>query len=120
MYYPSRAKELALTNNQDYHLVAWAKKGSSVVFGINSDRCSARFSRIHPDGSVGFHLHAEMDLIRKFQPGDLDQIKVIRFSKSGEVTMSKPCPYCQRFLRRHGVKRVKYTTWDGEWKTLEL
>lgn len=120
MYYLDKARDVALSNSQQYHLVAWAKRGSSVVFGTNSVRCSTKFKRIHPDGSRGFQLHAEMDLIRKFKPGTLKEITVVRFSKSGVPTMSKPCCYCIYFLRRHGVRKVYYTDWNGNWKVMRL
>mgnify|MGYP001293490940 CR=1 FL=1 len=120
VYYLERAKHIALNNDHAYHLVAWAKRGSSVVFGVNSDRCSTKFERIHPDGTRGFHLHAEMDLIRKFEPGTLSNINVVRFSKNGKLTMAKPCVYCERFMRKHGVRTVRYTDWGGRWKTLYL
>jgi cytidine deaminase len=120
VYYPAKAKELALKNMQTFHLAAWARRGSSVIYGTNTSRCSLKFKRVHPDGSCGFHLHAEMDLIRKFKPGELQEISVIRFSKRGEVTMSKPCLYCQKFLREHGVKKARYTNWNGEWEVLSL
>ena len=120
MYYLTKAKEIALNNSHDYHLAAWAKKGSSVIFGTNSDRSSAKFKRVHPDGTEGFHLHAEMDLIRQFKPGEVSEMRVIRFSKNGTPTMSKPCLYCQKFLRKHGVKKVHYTEWDGSWETMRL
>ena len=120
MYYPAKAREVALNNNQPFHLAAWTKRGNSIVFGTNSERCSTKFKRIHPDGTKGFHLHAEMDLIRRFKRGTVKEISVIRFSKSGEVTMSKPCCFCQKLLRQHGVKRVRYTDWDGSWQILSL
>lgn len=118
MYYLTKAREVALNNSHEYHLAAWAKKGSSVIFGTNSDRSSTKFKRIHPDGTEGFHLHAEMDLIRQFKPGEVSAIRVARFAKNGTPTMSKPCLYCQRFLRKHGVRKVHYTEWDGSWKTM--
>lgn len=120
MYYLNKAKKIALNNSHSYHLVAWAKRGTSVIFGTNSSRCSTKFERVHPDGTKGFHLHAEMDLIRKFEPGTLRQINVVRFSKAGKLTMSKPCEYCQAFLRKHGVKKVNYTNWDGTWSSMKL
>ena len=118
MYYLTKAREVALNNSHEYHLAAWAKKGSSVIFGTNSDRSSTKFKRIHPDGTEGFHLHAEMDLIRQFKPGEVSAIRVARFAKNGTPTMSKPCLYCQRFLRKHGVRKVHYTEWDGSWKIM--
>ena len=120
MYYLDKARDIALNNEHNFHLVAWAKRGSSVVYGTNSFRCSTKFERIHPDGTRGFHLHAEMDLLRKFKPGTISEITVVRFSKDGCVTMSKPCPYCERFIKRHGVKKVNYTNWDGSWDVLRF
>ena len=120
MYYPDKAREIALNNSHNYHLAAWAKKGSSIIFGTNSLRASAKFKRVYPDGSEGFHLHAEMDLIRKFKPGEVSEIKVIRFARNGTPTMSRPCLYCQKILKKHGVRRVYYTGWDGIWETMKL
>ncbi len=120
MYYPKFIKELAMNNNQPFHLVAWAKKGSSFIYGVNSDECSAKFKRRYRDGQVGYHLHAEMALLKKCKVNEIDTIHVIRFSKKGVVTMSKPCNYCQKFLRRHGVKKVFYTDWNGTWNLLKL
>ena len=120
MYYLNKAREIALSNSHQYHLAAWAKRGSSVIFGMNSSRSSTKFKRVYADGNEGFHLHAEMDLIRKFKPGEIREIRVVRFSKEGLPTMSKPCIYCQRFLRKHGVRKVYYTEWDGTWQIMRL
>lgn len=120
MYYLNKAREIALNNSHQYHLAAWTKRGSSVIFGMNSSRASTKFKRIYADGNEGFHLHAEMDLIRKFKPGEISEITVVRFSKNGRLTMSKPCLYCQRFLKRHGVRKVHYTEWDGTWEIMRL
>ena len=120
MYYPTIVRELAMNNDQQFHLAAWAKRGSSFVIGINSNECSTRFRRKYRDGQVGYHLHAEMALLKKCKEGDVDIIHVIRFSKDGTITMAKPCPYCQKFLRQYGVKKVYYTNWSGEWEILKL
>ena len=109
-----------MNNDQQFHLAAWAKKGSSFVYGVNSDECSTRFRRKYRDGQIGYHLHAEMALLKKCKEGEVDTVKVIRFSKNGNITMAKPCPYCQKFLRQYGVKRVFYTNWNGEWESLKL
>jgi deoxycytidylate deaminase len=118
VYY--KARDLALNNNHTYHLVAYAKIGSSYLMGINSDRNSAKFKRRYQDGTYGYHLHAEMDLIRQCPEGSIRTIRVVRFRKNGNKTMSMPCRYCQRFLREHGVVRVHYTNWEGEWEVMRL
>jgi len=120
VYYPPFVREIAMNNDQQFHLAAWAKKGSSFVYGVNSDECSTRFRRKYRDGQIGYHLHAEMALLKKCKEGEVDTVKVIRFSKNGNITMAKPCPYCQKFLRQYGVKRVFYTNWNGEWESLKL
>ena len=120
MYYPDRAQEIALENEQQYHLAAWFKSGGELTFGTNSDKCSARFRRQYKDGSIGYHLHAEMDLLLKMGHNIADEICVIRFKKNGDITMAKPCRYCQKFLKTYGVKRVRYTNWDGKWESMRL
>jgi|TARA_Y100000034_G_scaffold100459_1_gene123791 deoxycytidylate deaminase len=120
VYYPPFVREAAMNNEQPFHLVAWAKKGSSFRYGVNSSDCSTKFKRKYRDGQTGYHLHAEMALLKKSKEGDIDTIHVIRFKKNGNVTMAKPCLYCQKFLRQYGVKKVYYTNWNGEWDTLKL
>ena len=61
-----------------------------------------------------------MDLIRQFPQGSIKEITVVRFKKDGTTTMAMPCRHCQRFLKLHGVKKVHYTGWDGEWEVMRL
>ena len=65
-------------------------------------------------------MHAEMALLKKCEEGAVDTVNVIRFKKNGEVTMAKPCRFCEIFLRNHGVKKVYYTNWEGEWESFVL
>ena len=118
MYY--KARKLALNNNHGFHIAAFTKVRGSYRWGVNSDRKSAKFKRKYSDGSYGYHLHAEMDLIRKCEEGTVKVIHVIRFKKNGTVTMAKPCTHCQRFLRDHGIIKVYYTNWDGKWEVMRL
>lgn len=120
MYYPIKAQEIALNNNQPFHIAAWFKSGAALTFGVNSERCSKKFMRRYRDGTVRYHLHAEMDLLIKMGSQIADEIYVIRFRKNGEISMAKPCKYCQKYLRRYGVKRVRYTNWEGQWERMTL
>lgn len=120
MYYPSDAISLALNNDHVFHLTAWAKVGKSYIYGVNSDKCSAKFARRYEDGEMGYHLHAEMDLVKKIRGTSITEINVVRFSKRGVPTMAKPCKYCQHFLRENGIKKVHYTNWNGEWEVMKL
>lgn len=120
VYYPIELKDKALNNSHIFHLTAWAKIGKSYVYGVNSDRCSTRFARRYADGNMGYHLHAEMDLLKKIKGTNITEINVVRFSKRGVPTMAKPCKHCQRFLKENGVRKVHYTNWNGEWETMKL
>lgn len=120
MYYPSELRIKALNNSHVFHLTAWAKVGKSYIYGINSDRCSTRFARRYNDGVIGYHLHAEMDLLKKIDGMGITEINVVRFSKKGVPTMARPCRYCQEFLKENGIKKVHYTNWNGEWEMMRL
>lgn len=64
-------------------------------------------------------VHAEVRLSKKTNLRGA-MVEVIRYQKdSDKYTMAKPCPNCERTLRRAGVKKIRYTNWDGEWETLE-
>ncbi len=118
MYY--RAKELAISNGRTYHLAAILRRNGRVVrIGENTSKTHPRFRRQYPDGTWGSHMHAEMNVLRFAQPGD--EIEVIRFKKCDHgFTMAKPCPVCEQELRKAGIKKVRYTNWDGNWEEMSL
>jgi len=96
----------------DFHLAAVLLRGKTVVrIGTNQNKTHPKFLRTYPDGHSCGQLHAEMDVLRFAQPGD--KLFVLRFSKEGELTMSKPCRYCQRFIRQAQIGRVVYSDWEG-------
>ena len=70
----------------------------------------------YPSGAVGHHMHAERNVLRFYKPGD--KLIVMRFSKSGELTMAKPCKFCQEKIESLGVTQVTYSNWEGEFERL--
>lgn len=116
MYY--KAKKKALANNQEFHVAAvLMRKKHTVRIGTNQNKTHPKYRRKYADGSFRSHLHAEMDVLRFAEPGDI--IYVLRFDKRGNLTMAKPCKFCQKHIRLHGIKTVHYSDWDGnmiEWK----
>lgn len=116
MYY--RARNIALSNGRTYHVVAiLRRKGRVIKIGENTNKTHPRFKRQYSDGTWASHMHAEMNVLRFAEPGD--EIEVIRYSKCGKhKTMAKPCHLCEEELKRAGIKKVKYTNWDGEWETM--
>lgn len=114
-----KAKKLAINNGRQYHLAAILKRGGKVIrVGVNTDKTHPRFKRQYEDGEWGSHMHAEMNVLRFAQPGDV--IEVMRFSKSEELTMAKPCRWCQKFIREAGIKKVLYTNDDGVWEEMTV
>jgi deoxycytidylate deaminase len=64
-------------------------------------------------------MHAEMDVLRFAQPGD--ELEVLRFKKCDhELTMARPCSTCMSLIREAGIKRLRYTNWDGNWEELRV
>jgi hypothetical protein len=116
VYYDARDK--ALRNGDIFHLAAFTRDGK---IGINSQRRNtAKFRKRYSNSRETYHeIHAEVDLVihSKVIP---ERINVVRFFKDGTPTMAKPCVHCQNFLRMKGVKRVRYTNWDGEWEEMKL
>ena len=118
MYY--RAKKIAMSNGRTYHIAAILKRNGKVVkIGENTNKTHPRFKRQYEDGSWASHMHAEMNVLRFAQPGD--EIEVMRFKKCNhELTMAKPCSLCLKHLISSGIRKVKYTDWNGKWVELKL
>lgn len=112
-----KAKEIALSNGEVFHLVAFLRRGKRYYFGTNKSTGSTKYPRIY-DGQAEYHLHAEMDLLRHAKPGDT--FYVMRFLADGTVTMAKPCRHCQKYLHIHGIRKVYYTNWSGDWETMRI
>ena len=118
MYY--KAQELAVNNGRTYHLAAILRRNGRVVkIGENTHKTHPRFKRQYPDGSWSSHMHAEMNVLRFSKPGD--EIEVMRFTRcTHDLTMAKPCHLCVKAMREAGIKKVRYTDWDGQWVEMVL
>lgn len=115
----NRAKNIALNNGHQFHLAAVLYRKNKVIkIGTNVKKTHPKFVRTYEDGSVQGHLHAEMDVLRYSKPGD--KITVLRFSPRGDLTMAKPCRFCQKFIREYGISEVTYTNWDGKFVKMRL
>lgn len=103
---------MAMNNNHSFHLAAILFRNKSVVkVANNSDKTHPRFARRYKDNHEGHQLHAEMSVLLAARPGD--NVFVFRFTKDGELSMAKPCEFCQKFLKQAGIKTVTYSDWDG-------
>jgi deoxycytidylate deaminase len=55
--------------------------------------------------------HAEIDALKAARPGDV--LEIIRWTKSGENKISKPCPGCLKYIREKGIRRIYYQDRNG-------
>ena len=109
-----------MNNGLDYHVVAiLRRRGRIIKIGENTTKTHPRFKRQYSDGTWASHMHAEMNVLRFAKPGD--EIEVMRFKKNCQnLTMAKPCPVCVKEIAKAGIKKVKYTNWDGEWEVMSF
>lgn len=118
MYY--QARERALSNGQTYHIAAILRRNKSIIrIGVNTHKTHPKFKRWYKDGMTGSGMHAEMDVLRFAQPGD--ELEVMRFRRCDHsLAMAKPCQYCMKHIREAGIKKVRYTDPEGNWKELVI
>tara|TARA_B100000700_G_C14673163_1_gene681779 strand:- start:80 stop:418 length:339 start_codon:yes stop_codon:yes gene_type:complete len=111
---------LAMKNGRTYHIAAILRRNGRIVkIGENTNKTHPRFKRQYEDGSWASHMHAEMNVLRFAKPGD--EIEVIRWKKCGHgLTMAKPCEICMKEIMRSGIKKVRYTNWEGEWEEIKI
>lgn len=110
---------MALANDCDFHLMAFLFRGKTLIrMGENSNKGHPKCRRIYKDRKVGFSQHAEMNVLRFARPNDT--LIVVRFKKNGEATMAKPCPHCEEHIRKHNIRKVYYTDWNGNFVKLKL
>lgn len=65
------------------------------------------------------YLHAEIAALVRCRK-DPHTIYVARYNRQGEELLAKPCPICQMAMREAGVKKVVYTTSNGEIAEFEI
>jgi pyrimidine deaminase RibD-like protein len=87
------------------HATMITRGGAVVAFGTNHDE-----------------THAEVAALNNLWPDQRPGTRAIsiRLRRSGTLGMAKPCPECQEYMRKNGVKSVMYTNREGGWEHLKL
>ena len=67
----------------------------------------------HPERDNFGYIHAEMQILQKTQYLDLDwedtTLYIGRVTRGGEQGLARPCPACERAIRKRGIGTVYYT-----------
>ena len=109
LYY--KAQQVALADQQRYHVAALLLRGKSILrVSTNSQKTHPRNERRYLDGGRSYCHHAETSALLNAKPGD--RLVVLRFLKSGKLTCARPCKYCQSQLKDAQVD-VYYSDWNG-------
>ena len=90
-------------------------KGKPISRGHNSAKTHAGLLRKY--GHVTHH--AETSCLMGVQKADTILVVRVR-RKDGQLSCSKPCDKCQKFLRDKGIKKVYYSTWEGSIDLIKL
>ena len=93
------------THKQHHHGVLVVRGGAIVAMGYNRNP-----------------IHAEVHGLKKLWPDHRKGVTVysFRFLKSGGWAMAKPCPSCEAYMRKNGVKLVYYTDKFGKLIKMKL
>lgn len=96
------------------HAAVIVRGGSILSCATNSPNQNNYILRFAPHPQ--YSLHGEIASILKARKKiDLCGCKmyVARLDKNGYVSMSRPCIWCQKIIKKHGIKKVYYTTENG-------
>ena len=108
--------------NKIRHGAVLVKGGSVINASCNKDNFSSFGTRFRgPNIGHGTH-HAELGCILGISRGVTSgaDVYVCRVNKQEQFRSSKPCKMCHDILKHVGVKRVYYTTDNGNVKMYKL
>lgn len=118
------ARAVALSSPSNFRVgCLLLSRGKVLVSSTNTDikthPIQAHFaSRAGLDKKV--YLHAEVRALLKPWASRCDTLVVCRVNKKGELCMARPCPVCQLAIAESSIKRVYYSTNQGDWEILRL
>lgn len=99
-------------NHHAYRIGAVIVKGKTVVAARSNSYRENRYLRSWPKY---IYMHAELAAIssRGMEACDGTSLYVARVRRDGSLGMAKPCEHCQKLIAQVGIKRVYYTSADG-------
>lgn len=103
-------------DNRCLHCSFLLDKNKIVSFGYNDSfsthpigkRYDFRYNNIHSELSAILRAKWYVDKLHKLT------LVNVRFKRSGELGLSKPCTRCQEMLKDFGITNIYYTLEDGQ------
>lgn len=91
------------------------KRGKIVGKGYNSVAYQGKRSFLNG-------IHAEIAAINNTRAADRSgsTIYVARWMRRGQLGLAKPCPACEKVLRKLGIKKVYYSDYGNVWRKFDL
>lgn len=107
------AEEMASKSGQyQRHGAVVVQNGKVISSGFN--KTSGRYPTMQT-------LHAEMAAIKMCSNVIDSHVYVVRINNQGNLQNSRPCRRCYRYMVKHGVSRVWWSTGDGnKFESMEL
>lgn len=113
-----KATQIAITSDDDQFKIGCVvvdKNSKILSIAANSNTKThpyqARLAHKH-NQPYKIYLHAEIRALLKCR-GSPHTLYVVRVSRSGNTTISKPCPICMEAIKIAGVKNIVYTDKNG-------
>lgn len=99
--------------------------GKVVSFGVNSEKThplSPNSENQSPRRQTHAEVKAIINALHCLSPSDLCKatVYVVRRRSDGSRALSKPCKFCQQFMRSFNIKYAYYTNERGEIELLIL
>lgn len=100
-------------------------KGTILSKGFNSNKTHTiqkKYNLYRYDDRKSNHyyreyVHAEIMALSKIKFLDIDFSKIelylYRQTKDGKLAMSRPCNSCMAYIKKMGIRKIHYTTYDG-------
>jgi len=109
----------ALKSSCEFRLGAVVFKGRKHILAVghNHRRTHPLAKCIREDESEANTTHAELDALigcRWYDSVQGASIFVARLRADGSAGTARPCDQCQNILRETGIKRMYYTTGNGD------
>lgn len=84
----------------------------------NTPRLVSDRFRFNRPGWNAASIHAEVAALKmaSWQTAQNSTLYVVRYGHNGSLTESSPCKTCMPYIRKRGVKKVIYSTFDGDFR----